>query len=76
MARTTSTAGQKTAARAEAKALPATPPASVNVFVAMEAFSVMYRGQLVSFAARTRYSVEPALMAIITSTDRDYVQES
>ena len=70
-----STNGTRSAARKEAAAL-SVNLAKLHVFVAMQDFPIFWNGCTLNYRARTRYSVEPALKAIIAATDRDVVWES
>jgi hypothetical protein len=70
-----SSSGMKKAARQEAAALPVST-AGLHVFVAMQDFAIYWNGCTLSFRARTRYSVETALKAALSATDRDLVWES
>ena len=69
-----STPGQQAAARAAAN--PVTPTAGVSTMVAMEDFTIHFRGQALGFRVGTRYAIEPALKAAILATDRDFIFES
>lgn len=73
-----STAGQKTAAQAYAKAvvIPTSQASAIHAFVAMEHFSVVWNGCVITYTRSQRYTVETALKAVISATDRDVVWES
>jgi hypothetical protein len=69
--------GQQTALRAEAKAAPAAT-SGMSVGVAMQPFTIHFRGSTLSYARATRFIAEPALKSFIQSNaaDADVVWES
>ena len=68
------TAGETTAAKAQAPALTAT--AGLHVGVPLETFSVPYQGHLVQFRPGQRISVDAALKALVVASDKACSWES
>jgi hypothetical protein len=68
------TAGETTAAKAQAPALAAT--AGLHVGVPLEAFSVAYRGHTVSFQPGQRIIADTALKALVVASDKACSWES
>jgi hypothetical protein len=71
------TSGQQTAIRAEAAAAPSAA-SGMSVGVAMQRFTVCFRGSLLTYPRATRFIAEPALKAFIIANapDADIVWES